>query len=80
MPKLRADDIAILDNLSSYQRVAVKEKIQAVGATLRSLPPYSVDFNSIEKAFSGLKAMLRKARERAFRSLWELIGRLVDIF
>lgn len=49
-------------------------------ATLRFLPPYSPDFNPIEKAFSRLKAMLRKAGERTVRGLWDLIGKLVDIF
>ena len=38
------------------------------------------DFNPIEKAFSRLKAMLRKAGERTVSGLWSLIGRLVDIF
>ena len=69
-----------MDNLSSHKRAAVKEKIAAAGATLRFLPPYSPDLNPIEKAFSRLKAMLRKARERTVRGLWDLIGRLVDIF
>ena len=80
LPELRPGDIVIMDNLSSHKRVAVKDKIEAVGATLRFLPPYSPDFNPIEKAFSRLKAMLRKAGERTVRGLWDLIGRLVDIF
>ncbi len=50
------------------------------GATPRFLPPYSPDFNPIEKAFSRLKAMLRKAGERAVSGLWGLIGKFVDIF
>lgn len=50
------------------------------GATLRFLPPYSPDFNPIEKAFSRLKAMLRMIGERIVNGLWGLIGRLVDIF
>ena len=54
--------------------------IEAVGATLRFLPPYSPDFNPIEKAFSRLKAMLRKAGERTVRGLWDLIGTLVEFF
>jgi hypothetical protein len=58
----------------------VQTKIEAAGATLRFLPPYSPDFNPIEKAFSRLKAMLRKAGERTVSGLWNLIGRLVDIF
>jgi transposase len=69
-----------MDNLSSHKRVAVKEKVEAAGATLRFLPPYSPDFNPIEKAFSRLRAMLRKAGERTVRGLWDMIGRLVDIF
>ena len=80
VPELQPGDIVIMDNLSSHKRVAVKEKIEAAGATLRFLPPYSPDFNPIEKAFSRLKAMLRKAGERTVRGLWDLIGRLVDIF
>jgi transposase len=80
VPELRAGDIVIMDNLSSHKRAAVKEKVEAVGATLRFLPPYSPDFNPIEKAFSRLKAMLRKAGERTVRRLWDLIGKLVDIF
>jgi transposase len=56
------------------------ERIEAAGATLRFLPPYSPDFNPIEKAFSRLKAMLRKIGERTVSGLWDLIGRLVDIF
>ena len=80
MPELRPSDIVIMDNASSHKWAAVKEKIEADGATLRFLPPYSPDFNPIEKAFSRLKAMLRKAGERTVRGLSDLIGRLVDIF
>jgi transposase len=80
VPDLRPGEIVIMDNLSSHKRVAVKEKIEAVGATLRFLPPYSPDFNPIERAFSRLKAMLRKAGESTVRGLWDLIGKLVDIF
>ena len=80
VPKLRAGDIVIMDNLSSHKRVAVKEKSEAVGVTRRFLPPYSPDFNPIQKAFSRLKAMLRNAGERTVRGLWDLIGRPVDIF
>jgi len=53
---------------------------EAAGARLMFLPPYSPNFNPIEKAFSRLKAMLRKIGERTENCLWGLIGRLVDIF
>ncbi len=57
-----------------------RELIEAVGATLVFLPPYSPDFNPIEKAFARLKALLRKAGERTVAGLWDLIGKLVDVF
>jgi transposase len=80
IPELRPGDVVIMDNLSSHKRASVRERIQAVGARLMFLPPYSPDFNPIEKAFSRLKAMLRKIGERTVTGLWDLIGRLVDIF
>ena len=80
MPELRPGDSVIMDNLSSHKRASVRERIEAAGATLRFLPPYSPDFNPIEKAFSKLKAMLRKIGERTVNGLWDLIGKLVDIF
>ncbi len=49
-------------------------------ARLLFLPPYSPDFNPIEKALSRLKAMPRKAGERTLSGLWSLIGKLVDLF
>ena len=69
-----------MDNLSSHKRVEVQGLIEEAGATLLFLPPYSPDFNPIEKAFSRLKAMLRKAEERNVSGLWNLIGKLVDLF
>lgn len=73
----RPGDIVILDNLSSHKRAAVRERIEAAGATLRFLPPYSPDFNPIEKAFSRLN---RKIGERTVSGLCDLIGKLVNIF
>ena len=65
VPELRRVDIVIMDNRSSHKRTAVREQIEAAGATLRFLPPYSPDFNPIEKAFSRHKAMLRTAGDGA---------------
>jgi len=78
-PTLRPGDIVIMDNLSSHKRAAARELIEAAGAELRFLPPYSPDFNPIEMAFSKLKALLRKAAERTVESLWHAIGRLIDL-
>jgi transposase len=80
VPELRQGDIVIMDNLSSHKRPAVREAITAAGATLMFLPPYSPDFNPIEKAFAKLKAILRREAERTIAGLWSLIGRLVGIF
>lgn len=78
-PTLRPGDIVIMDNLSSHKRPAARQLIEAAGAELRFLPPYSPDFNPIEMAFSKLKALLRKAAERNVEGLWDAIGRLVDL-
>jgi transposase len=53
---------------------------RGVGARLLFLPPYSPDFNPIEKTFARLKAILRKAGERTVSGLWHLNGQLVDLF
>ena len=80
VPDLGRGDMVIMDNLSSHKRASVREPIEAAGARLMFLPPYSPDFNPIEKAFARLKAMLRRAGERTVSGLWALIGRLVDLF
>lgn len=80
VPELRPGDVVIMDNLSSHKGPRVREMIEAAGASLRYLPPYSPDFNPIENAFAKLKALLRKAAERTIRGLWDAIGRLIDLF
>ena len=54
------------------------EAIEAVGAKLVHLPPYSPDLNPIEKFFSKLKALLRKAAKRTVEELWTEVGDLLD--
>jgi transposase len=56
-----------------HKGAAVREVIQAAGAILQFLPPYSPDFNPIENAFSKLKALLRKAATRTIDALWDAI-------
>ena len=80
VPELEPGDIVIMDNLSSHKGPRVREMIEAAGATLLFLPPYSPDFNPIENAFSKLKAHLRKAAERTVDGLWNAIGRVIDLF
>ena len=75
---LQPGDVVILDNLSSHKVSGVEEAIRATGATLLYLPPYSPDFNPIEKFFSKLKSLLRKAAKRSIDALWKEIGDLLD--
>jgi transposase len=77
IPDLCPGDI-IMDNLSSHKRPGVQASIEAAGAAVRYLPPYSPDFNPIEMAFSKIKAHLRKAAERTRDALWDRIGTLID--
>jgi len=58
----------------------VRRAIEAAGASLLYLPPYSPDFNPIENAFAKLKALLRKAAERSVGALWRRIGIILDAF
>src|SRR3954466_1841401 len=80
VPELRHGDVAVMDNLSSHKGPRVRQLIEAAGAELRYLPPYSPDFNPIENAFAKLKALLRKAAERSVSGLWSAIGRIIDLF
>ena len=65
VPTLRPGDVVVLDNLAVHKHPEVRAAIEAVGAQLRFLPPYSPDFNPIELAFAKLKAFLRAARPAA---------------
>jgi transposase len=80
VPDLRPGDIVVMDNLSSHKGPRVRDLIQAAGAELLFLPPYSPDFNPIENAFAKLKALLRKAAERTVEGLWSAIGRILEAF
>jgi transposase len=79
-PTLSPGDIVIADNLSSHKVAGVREAIEACGATLVYLPPYSPDLNPIEKAFAKLKALLRKLAARTVGRLWDAFADLLHRF
>ncbi len=79
-PTLKPGDIVVLDNLSAHKVPGVREAIEATGARLLYLPPYSPDFNPIEQLFAKLKALLRKAAERSIEGLWSRIAALLSAF
>lgn len=76
-PELKPGDIVIMDNLPAHKGVEVRDAIEAVGAELRYLPPYSPDFNPIENSFSKIKAALRKTAARTMTGLWDAIANII---
>jgi transposase len=62
-----------MDNLPLHKPPAIRAAIEATGAGLRYLPPYSPDFNPIENAFAKLKALVRRAAARTRDDLWNAI-------
>ena len=79
-PTLTAGDIVIMDNLPAHKGAAVRKAIEAAGAEVRLLPPYSPDLNPIENAFAKLKALLRKAASRIVTALERAIPEANDTF
>ena len=67
-------------NLPSHKVSGIRDAIEAAGATLLYLPPYSPDFNPIEMTFSKLKAILRQAAARTVDDLWDVIAQSLDDF
>lgn len=79
-PSLKPGDIVIIDNLPAHKRDEARQIIEAVGARLIYLPPYSPDLNPIEQSFAKLKAHLRKAKERTVPALYDRIGQVLTTF
>lgn len=76
-PKLRPGDVVVMDNLSAHKVAGVEQLIQAAGAELLYLPPYSPDLNPIEKAWAKLKQLLRSAKARTAEALHQAIAELL---
>jgi len=74
VPTLRPGDMVVMDNLASHKGKAVAEAIEAAGAQVWYLPPYSPDFNPIEQMWSQVKSLLKKAKARTQKTLYEAIG------
>jgi transposase len=77
-PTLTPGDVVILDNLSSHKGARARELVEARGATLVLLPPYSPDLNPIELAFAKLKQLMRSAGHRTMHALWSDVQRMLD--
>lgn len=73
-PRLRAGQVVVMDNLSAHKVPGVRESIEAVGAELLYLPPYSPDFNPIEQCWAKVKQSLRSAKARTAEVLESAIA------
>jgi transposase len=80
VPTLRLGEVVVLDNLAVHKQPEVRTAIEAVGAHVRFLPPYSPDFNPIEQAFAKLTAFLRAARPRTFDRVATLVADALTLF
>ena len=78
VPTLVADDIVVMDNLSVHKVSGIRESIEAAGARLVYLPPYSPDYSPIESCWSKLKTSLRKAKARTREALDEALKQAMD--
>jgi transposase len=79
-PILKPDDIVIMDNLPAHKVAGIRQAIEAQGAYLLYLPPYSPDLNPIEQVFAKFKALLRKAAARTVTKLWIEIANTLAAF
>ena len=80
VPTLHPGDVVVLDNLAVHKHPDVRTALEAAGAHLRFLPPYSPDFNPIEQAFAKLKAFLRAARPRNFDHVCALLRAALGLY
>jgi len=78
VPELRPGDVVVMDNLSSHKRARTRELIEAAGAELEFLPPYSPDLNPIEMVFSKIKQSLRSLGLRTREALWTSMQGVLD--
>lgn len=73
-PTLSAGQVVVLDGLGAHRTAKVRELVEARGADLVFLPPYSPDLNPIEEAFSKVKGIVRKVGARTRGALDEAMG------
>ena len=79
-PTLSAGNVVILDNLNSRKVAGVRVAVEARGASVLHLPPYSPDFNLIEQVFAKFKWLVKSARQRTVDGLRNCCGQLLNHF
>jgi transposase len=78
VPTLWPGDVVVMDNLNTHKMVGIREAIEAAGAELVYLPPYSPDLSPIERCWSKLKTLLRTAKARERETLDEAVAAAID--
>jgi transposase len=73
VPWLHPGDIVVMDNLRTHYDAEALRLIEACGASVKFLPPYSPDFNPIEKMWSKIKNLLRGLAARTQQELSDAI-------
>ena len=77
-PALKPGDVVVMDSLSSHKVAGVREQIEACGAEVLYLPPYSPDLNPIEKAWAKIKQLLRSAKTRTREALEQAVANAIQ--
>ena len=80
VPDLQPGDTVVLDSLPAHKISDIRERIEATGARLLYLPPYSSNFKPTEQAFAKLTALLRTEAARSIPDLWDAIKRALTRF
>jgi transposase len=78
VPSLRAGDIVVMDRLAPHRSPRILQRIEQAEAVVWLLPPYSPDFNPIEKMWSKIKELLRSARPRTYQALLAAIAAALE--
>jgi transposase len=77
-PTLKPGDVVVMDNLGAHKVDGIRSAIEARGATLMYLPPYSPDYSPIEPCWSKLKTCLRAIKARTSEALDQALSYVID--
>jgi transposase len=78
IPQLWVGAIIVMDTLPVHHAGIVREAIEAVGAKVVFLPPYSPDLSPIELCWSKLKQLLRSAKARTTEALDQALTQIIN--
>ena len=78
-PELRPGDVVVMDNLGAHKVKGIREAIEAVGAHLAYLPPYSPDLNPIEKCWAKVKHILRSIGARTKEGMHQAMAQALEL-